>query len=100
MRRVIDTDPATGISHVFYKDADTGQYRITAEQDVTPLLELNKRKLIEAPRRFGEFTHVASIDLATLREWQKDGRDKDQDFLRRWLNDSDNRFYRTHSGTL
>lgn len=100
MRRVLDTDPTTGISHVFYKDVETEEYRITAEQDVAPLLEDNKRKLIEAPRRFGDLTRVASIDLVTLNAWQKDGRDRDQKFLQRWLNDSDHRFYRTHPGTI
>jgi hypothetical protein len=99
MKRVLDTDPVTGISHLFYADSDSN-YRVVVEQDVTPILEANKRKLIDAPTRWGEWTHVASVDLATLMQWRREGKDRDQTFLRRWLNDSDHRDYRTHPGTI
>ena len=98
MRKVLDTDPLTGISHVFYADND--QYTVTVEQDVTSIIEANKADFNNAPSRFGEWTHVGRIPLSILTDFQKDGRDRDQKFLARWLNDSAHLYFRTHPGNI
>jgi hypothetical protein len=98
MKRVLDTDPVTGITHLFY--ADSGECRVVVEQDVSTIIEDCRRRFNDAPARFGEWTHVGVIPMATYREWQNDGRDVDQTFLRRWLNDGDVSKFRTHPGTI
>jgi hypothetical protein len=100
MRRLLDTDPLTGISHVFYKDEGTSQYSIVAEQDVSPIIDACKRDFNAAPARFGEWSHVGRIPYAVLADWRKDGRDRDQKFLKRWLNDSAHLYFRTHPGKI
>ena len=97
-RRIIDHDPESGISHVFYSNGD--EYRVVAEQDVSSLIEANKKALIEAPDRFGEWTRVASIPLVELNRLRREGKLNDQPYLKRWLNDSDHRYFRTHPGRI
>ena len=100
MKRLIDHDETTGISHVFHLEAD-GTATITAEQDFAPTLELNKQEYNHAGNdRFGEWNKVASIPLTIYNDMVKSGMVNDQAALKRWLNDSSNRFFRTRPGTI
>ena len=53
MRKTLDFDPTTGISHVFNYDEVTDEATITAEQDVSAVIEANKRAYNDAPDRHG-----------------------------------------------
>lgn len=100
MRKVIDHDPATGISHVLYHDESDGVSHYVAEQDTSTLLDWNRKQANEVGKRFGEFTKVASIPMPLYMDLKKKGILDDVKAFRRWLNDPDNRFFRTHEAHL
>ena len=96
----MDHDPKTGISHVFYYDDMTDEATIVAEQDVSSVVELNKKSFNETHGKFGEFSKVASLPLVVYNDLQKKGILNDEKAFKRWLNDPDNRFFRTRPGTI
>jgi len=100
MKKLLDTDPNTGIRHVFNYDEMTDEATITAEQDVNEVIEANKAAYNDAPDRYGEFTRVAQIPMVIYWELKKKGILDDQVALKRWLNDPDNRFFRTRPGQV
>ncbi|UOF77912.1 hypothetical protein [Caudoviricetes sp.] len=100
MKKVMDFDPVTGIRHVFNYDNNTNEVTITAEQDVDAIVEQNKQLMNEAPDRWGEWTRVAQIPMVVLMDLQKRGILNDQKEMKKWLNDPDNRFFRTKAGTI
>lgn len=100
MRKILDHDPVTGISHVFYYDNETDEATITAEQEVEDVVEANKRLYNDAPERWGDWNRVAQIPMTIFWDLKKKGILDDQAALKRWLNDPDNRFFRTRPGTI
>lgn len=104
--RLFDTDPLTGVVEYFHFDPDTEAFTIEARQDVSGILELNKALWNDAPLRFGEFSHVASIPAVIMQQLAKDGimsaggQILDPDRFRRWLNDRDNLMFRTRPGKV
>lgn len=102
--RLLDVDPLTGIVEHFYYDPDTDGFTIERTQDVSGLLDVNKALWNDAPLRFGEFSHVASIPAVIMEQLAKDGivtaggRILDEPRFRKWLNDRDNRLFRTRPG--
>jgi len=96
----MDHDPTTGISHVFHLEAD-GTATITAEQDFAPIVELNKQEYNNTNNaRYSEWDKVASIPLTIYNDFVKSGMVNDQAALKRWLNDSENRHFRTRPGQI
>lgn len=71
------------------------------EQNVEDILDANKREAIDNPKGMrpgGNARKVASIPLVVWVELERQGIAQDQARLRRWLNDPDNRFFRTSQG--
>ena len=100
MKRVIDYDPQTGISHVLYTDESDGVSRYVAEQDTSFLLDFNRKLANEAGKKFGEWAKVASLPMALFMDLKQKGILDDSKAFKRWLNDPDNRYFRTHEGRL
>lgn len=100
MRKVIDHDPTTGISHVLYFDESEGVANYVAEQETSFLLDFNRAQANEAGKRFGEWAKVASLPMTVFMDLKQKGILDDSKAFRRWLNDPDNRYFRTHGGTL
>lgn len=100
MRKVIDTDPVTGISHVLYHDESDGVSHYVAEQATDYLLDFNRKQANEAGKRFGEWAKVASLPMTLFMKLKAEGVLDDPKALKRWLNDPDNRYFRTHEGRL
>jgi len=100
MRKVIDHDPNTGISHVLYHDESDGVAHYVAEQSVDTLLDFNRKQANEAGKRFGEWAKVASLPLTLFQDLKKKGILDDAKAFKRWLNDPDNKYFRTHEGHL
>ena len=100
MRKVIDHDPTTGISHVLYHDEADGVSHYVAEQATDYLLDFNRKQANEAGKRFGNWAKVASLPMTVFMDMKKKGILDDSKAFKRWLNDPDNRFFRTHEGHL
>ena len=100
MKKLLDTDPITGIRHVFHYDEMTDEAAITAEQDVSDVIESNKRAYNDSAQRHGEWTRVASIPMVVYLDLKKKGILDDQAALKKWLNDPDNKYFRTRPGTV
>jgi hypothetical protein len=96
----LDHDLASGVSHWTDTDEETGITRYGYDQDVTSILDWNKREYNEAPTRWGEWSWVGSIPLALYWQWQQEGILDDQEELKKRLNDIDFRSLRTRPGTL
>jgi metal-dependent HD superfamily phosphatase/phosphodiesterase len=100
MRKLLDTDPITGIRHVFNYDDTTDEATITAEQDVSAVIEANKSAYNDDHGRHGEWTRVAQIPMVVLHDLKQRGIADDPVAMKRWLNDPDNRYFRTRPGTV
>ena len=99
-RIISDDSAATGIVTKFHYDAETDEAVIQKTQDVSSIIEANKVEFNAAPERFGEFTKVGSIPLSVYYELERKGILNDQKALAKWLNDPDNRAFRTRPGTI
>jgi hypothetical protein len=99
-KRLINDDKFTGIKTFYDYDASTDEAVISKEQDFAPIIEQNKREFNDAPERFGEWSKVGSIPLSLYYELERKGILKDQKALAKWLNDPDNRAFRTRSGNI
>ena len=60
----------------------------------------NKREYNETPNKYRDVNKVASIPLSVYYELKRKGIADDPKGFRKWLNDGDNRVFRTRAGTL
>lgn len=84
-------------------DEDGDKLIIRAEQDVEPVMDMNKRQINDAgnPRWEKPMNHVARIPLAIIEQYRiEKGIDllKDEAALKRFLNDPDQRVWRVRWG--
>jgi hypothetical protein len=97
-RRFFDYDPLLGHTEYFHYDPETDGFAIETVADVEPLIEVNKYLHNNAPLRWGEWTHVASLPSVIVthlinrrhhvRPWEKSST---RTAFEKWLNDRDNR---------
>ncbi len=76
---------------------------IQTEQDVTAVIEANKaiyNAVDEKANWNGEWHLVASIPMALFYDLKAKGIIDDQARLKAWLNDPENRFFRTRPGRV
>lgn len=101
-RAYIDQNPDTGTFTEFVYDDATDEVSLINGQDMTGIIEANKAALAEPRfRKNGEeFRRVAAIPLSILMELRQSGRALDSEAMKRWLNDPDNRFFRTTNETV
>lgn len=85
---------------MFHFDEENSDTRIVAHQDVTPIIEQNKKICNDTPNKFGEGVRVASIPLVVFQDLVKKGITRDQNEFRKWLNAPENKFFRTHPGKV
>lgn len=86
---------------------DNGDLIVERIQDVEPILEANKRAFNGARDGWGgDFHHVASIPNVVIEKWCNEKGFTFADFMRdkrlvkRFLNDSENKFLRTRPGKI
>lgn len=96
-----DYDFQTGRSVWKLTNAD-GSITFRTDYPVTSIIENNKSDLLDsAGQRWGEGRRVASIPLNIFHEQLAAAQDQQDDkFMSRWLNDSDNRAFRTFEGRV
>ena len=98
-KRLFGHDPLTGITQ-YWHVTDKGEYVIETQQDVTAIAEANKRQYNDTPDKHRDVNKVASIPLNVYYDLKRRGIADDPKKLKQWLNDSDNRVFRTMEGTL
>ena len=83
-------------------DSNTGDVHMSTFQDIGEIVKKNRadRKAFaidknSATGRFGEFAKVASIPNVVVDQLMKSGVWFDRVAFRKWLNDPDNRLFRT-----
>jgi len=93
----------------FFHDQADEKYVVNRVQDVEPILKANKIAQTDGSDGYTasrDLKRVASIPLVVVEQWMKqDGinvlaltGDEQQKYLKKKLNDPDNRFLRTDSG--
>jgi hypothetical protein len=102
MRKIFDHDGVTGITTWWHVDPSTGAVSVEKSQDVTAIAEVNKKEIAGSSARdgWGEMAKVASLPLTVYYDLKRRGILGDQKALTKWLNDSENRLFRTREGTL
>lgn len=100
--------------HISFKDGKNtnfhdvdGTYLIETSQDITGIIEGNKAQFnaIDEKAKWGEWTKVASIPNVVVDELNKQGIMRgfgvlDEKRFKAFLNDPDNRFFRTRPGQV
>lgn len=99
--RSLGYDPASGLEQVMHVDEDTGDITLEDRQNVSALVEVNKAFANEDPGNWRADMHrVASIPMSIFYDLKRRGILDDDKALRKWLNDPDNRVFRTKPGRL
>jgi hypothetical protein len=106
MPKIFSQDLDTATVQIAHNDGE-GNLILETVQDVKPFLEQNKASYaqIDERARWGEFTQIASIPFTVIQQLNKEGILKgfhivEPKKLKAWLNDSDNRFFRTRPGRI
>lgn len=103
MKKTLSFDPLTGTKEVFRYDPTDDSFTIETLQDVTDVVEFNKAMANQVDERAnwkGDWHKVASIPMSVYMDLQKKGIANDDKAFHRWLNDSDNKVFRTRPGRL
>lgn len=101
MGRLFSLDAATKTAEYFHYDNATGQVTIEDMQDVTDLMDVNHAKRAERVKQSNTFRQIASVPLNIYMEKEKEFREQGlsrKEKAAAWakfLNDSDNRMFKT-----
>ena len=100
-RKMLGFDAETNTTEYFHHD-DQGNIGIERVQDVQDIVDVAKRRFNDQKKQtpYGEMCKVASIPLSILHKLQREGIADDDERMKAWLNDPDNRVFRTRPGTV
>ena len=105
-RRVLDFDPHTGIKHNFvYEAGETpsqDKFVIETTQDVSDIIARNRASAndVDKHKPWGEWSKVASLPLSIYYDLKQQGILDDKKRFKKWLNDPDNKYFRTRGGRI
>jgi metal-dependent HD superfamily phosphatase/phosphodiesterase len=99
VKRIFSQDDATGITKYWHVTGN-GEYVVETQQNVSAIVEANKRQYNDTPNKHGDLNKVATIPLSVYYELKRKGIADDPKALKKWINDRDNRVFRTRAGTL
>ena len=101
-KKLFDKDDALGITRIWHYDEEKDEATIETRQDVSAIIEENKNEYaqIDERARWGEWTRVASIPMSVYFQLKREGKLDDDAYMKRWLNDPDNKYFRTRSGEV
>lgn len=106
-RRLFDYDAFAGVTEYFHYDPETKGFSIETVQDVEPLIEVAKAVSNDAATHWrGDLHHVASLPPVIVMKLMKEGilagpgKILDEARFKRFLNDRDNRAFRTKPGVV
>lgn len=101
-KKLFDYDPETGTTKWWHYDADKDEAKIETVFEVGDIIEANKAEFnsTDERARWGEWSKVASIPMALFYRLKQQGIIDDQAAMKRWINDPDNRLFRTRPGRV
>jgi hypothetical protein len=99
-KRLFNRDLHTGIDTFYIYNSDNDTFTLQKEQRVDDLLDVNKSAFNDAGTRWGDMARVASIPISLFHDLEQKGITKDEKAFKAWLNDPDNRFFRTRPGVV
>lgn len=100
-KRLFDVDPVLGTKTFFTFDDAKDQFTLETQQDVTEIVDQNKKDYATADKKFkGDMHRIASIPMNVYMELRANGTMQDPKRLKAWLNDPDNRYFRTKPGRV
>lgn len=101
--RLLDFDPISKVRSMFHGGDGGDEFTVEEVQDVTAVLDENKRAFNmydERSRWNHEMNQVASIPLVVWEDLKRKGIADDEKALKKWLDDPDNRAFRTRPGRI
>lgn len=98
-RFFLDHDPLMGTTDYFLWDPVDETFQVQTEQEHDLLFDWNTHQRNEGGR-FGDIKKIASIPLNVYFDLKQKGVIDDPPAFRRWLNERDNRMFRTHPGVV
>lgn len=100
--RLFDDDPLTGAKTYFVMEDGSDEFQLITQQPVDDILTeaQESRKLTTAKTRWKDMNRVAHIPGNVHAELMRKGIAFDQKELKKWLNDSDNRIFKTREGRV
>lgn len=87
----------------YWHDHEDGSVTVQTVQDTTALAEANKQQFNQFDERSnwnGDMHRVASIPLSVYYDLKRKGILDDQVAMKKWLNDPENRVFRTRPGKV
>ena len=90
----------SGVKREYYhEDGDGSEDKLLIKntQDMTPFLEHNKYQAKEMQKGKGNFRKVATIPNIVIEDLMKKGIWTDKKAMKKWLNDPNNRAFRTNT---
>lgn len=101
-KKLFDVNPELGITRTWHYDAEKDEATIQTTQDVSAIIEENKQEfnLVDERARWGEWTRVASIPLSLYYQLKAEGKLDDEAYMKRFLNDPENRHFRVRPGQV
>ena len=102
-KKILDVSPDKAITRTWHFNPDTEETTIQTTQDVTAVIEANKRDFAAIDNKAnwkGEWHHVASIPESLYYKLKAEGKLDDQAYMKKFLNDPDNRFFRVRPGQV
>jgi len=101
--KLFDINPVTGTRKMWHYDAEKDEATIETIIDATQIVSDNKDKFNSFDEKAnwkGDMHHVASIPMALFYQMKAEGKLDDEAYMKRWLNDPDNRAFRTRPGEV
>lgn len=104
--RVLGIDPITRTKELHHYDPDTGDQALELVQDVQPITEETRGRfnMVDERERWRDgFNHVASVPLSVIDKVRRETGVNlltDREAMRQFLNNSDNRAFRTRPGRI
>lgn len=99
--RLLDYDSVHKVRRMFHPSADGDSFIEEGTQDITKLISGNKiLQTAYRPKKFGDGRRMASIPIVIWEDLMRRGITTDAKKLKAWLNDPDNRAFRTMLGRI
>jgi len=100
-QRLFDHDPVSGITTWFQYHDENDAFSLHTVQETDDVVDANKRDFNGAASNWrGDMHKVASIPMTLYMDLKKQGIIDDEKAFKKWLNDPDNRYFRTRPGKV